>query len=324
MNKDNPTTEDDIREEYDLKQLKVRKLGSGRKIFDGITTIFRRPSNDSIRKAQKIENKILTRINNPGVICKVFIDEGGSVDITFEQKITGQIMVQDIHLYEALNIARKNTKENQIINVFARENSGYRHPIFLLEREMDLCNSIDETLSYLRKAKFDRKKTFNRKNIIDALRGRQAARQLVYSQKKEDLRQYKFASEKRSENLTYFLKLNSFILIIFGIIFIGYPGLLESSVLSRFFNPSVNYKTCKTIGKDGKDTNKIKDTNKTDEFCKIYQGFYSLYKLIILYFLLHELDLAYKSYQTKKDILIINYAIDMLSNDSKDSDKIQK
>jgi hypothetical protein len=54
MNKDNPIMENDLREEYNLKKLKVRKLGSERKIFNGITTLFRWSSNDSIRKAQKI------------------------------------------------------------------------------------------------------------------------------------------------------------------------------------------------------------------------------------------------------------------------------
>jgi hypothetical protein len=37
MKKDNSEMEDDLRMEYDLKSLRVRKLGSGRKSFDGLT-----------------------------------------------------------------------------------------------------------------------------------------------------------------------------------------------------------------------------------------------------------------------------------------------
>ncbi len=41
MDKDDPTTEDDLLEEYDLKILEVRKLGFERKIFNKITALFR-------------------------------------------------------------------------------------------------------------------------------------------------------------------------------------------------------------------------------------------------------------------------------------------
>ena len=37
MNKDNPNITDDLREEYDLTSLKVRKLGRNRKSFAGHT-----------------------------------------------------------------------------------------------------------------------------------------------------------------------------------------------------------------------------------------------------------------------------------------------
>ncbi|CCH93454.1 conserved hypothetical protein [Microcystis aeruginosa PCC 9432] len=37
MKRDEPEMEDDLRTEYDLKHLRVRKLGSGRKSFDGVT-----------------------------------------------------------------------------------------------------------------------------------------------------------------------------------------------------------------------------------------------------------------------------------------------
>jgi hypothetical protein len=37
MKKDNADMEDDLRSEYDLKSLRVRKLGSGRKDFAGVT-----------------------------------------------------------------------------------------------------------------------------------------------------------------------------------------------------------------------------------------------------------------------------------------------
>jgi arsenate reductase-like glutaredoxin family protein len=315
MNKNYPTTEDDLQEEYDLKNLKVRKLGSERKIFNSITTLFRRPRNDSLQKAQKIEHKILDNINNPGIVCKVLFDKDDNVEITFELKTTNQAIVQDIHLYKALNIARKNTKENQDINVFVKEKSGYRYPIFLLKKEMDICDSIENTLSYLGEENLNHKRSFNRKKVIDALRGRQAAKQLVYTHKKEDLQQHKLVSEKRSHNVSQSLKSNSFILIIAGILFVGYPGLIDSSIMSKFFDFSVNYKTCKIIGKDGKDTNKI------DKSCKRGK---SIYQLIFLLFLFKEADLAYKNYRAKVNVLVINHALDVLSNELKESDGLQQ
>jgi hypothetical protein len=218
-------------------------------------------------------------------------------------------------LYEALNIARKNTKESQDINVFAKEESGYQYPIFLLKKEMDTSNSIGKVLSYLHKEKLNHKKTFNREEIIYVLRGRQAAKQLVCAHKKEDLQQHKFVSEKRSKNLSQSLKSNSFMLIFAGIVFAGYPGLLDSSIMSRFFDSSVNYKTCKVIGKDGK------DTNKTDKSCKRDK---SIYQLIFLLALLREVDLAYKNYRANVNVLVINHALDILSNELKDSDGLQQ
>ncbi|MBW4579262.1 MAG: hypothetical protein KME42_06780 [Tildeniella nuda ZEHNDER 1965/U140] len=35
MKKDNPDVEDELRSEYDLKSLRVRRLGAGRKSFNG-------------------------------------------------------------------------------------------------------------------------------------------------------------------------------------------------------------------------------------------------------------------------------------------------
>jgi hypothetical protein len=315
MNKDDLTAEDNLCEEYDLKSLKVRKIGSKHKIFDTIITSFRLPSNDSIQKAQKIENKILARMNNPEIVCKVLFDKDDNVEITFEQKNKCQSIMQDIHLHEALNVVRKNTKENQDINVFAKESSGCRYPIFLLKKEMDVFNSIEKTLSYLGKEKLNHKKSLNRKNVIDALRGRQAAKQLVHTHTKEDLQQHKFVSEKRSHNLSQWLKSNSFILIIVGIIFAGYPGLADSSIMRKFFGSSVNYKTCKIIGKDGNDTNKI------NESCKEYKN---IYPLIFLLFLIVEADLAYKNYRAKVNVLVINHALDILSDELKESEGLQQ
>jgi hypothetical protein len=37
MKRDNSEMEDDLRTEYDLKSLRVRRLGSGRKSFGGVT-----------------------------------------------------------------------------------------------------------------------------------------------------------------------------------------------------------------------------------------------------------------------------------------------
>jgi hypothetical protein len=312
MNKDDSTTED-LLQEYNLKISEVKKLGLKRKICNEITSLFRLLSNNSAQKAQKIENKILEKINDPAIICKVLLDEDNNVEITFESKTADQTVVKDIHLYKALHVARENTKENQDINVFSKETSGCRYPIFLLKEEMNSHNSMNDILSYLLP---DRQKSISRKHIINFLRGRQAARQLAHSYKKEDLQQHKFASEKRSNILTTLLKLNSFVLIISGICFVGYPGLLESSsIMSRFFDSSVNYKTCKTIGKDGK------DTNKTDKSCKNNQNYYKLVILIVFFL---ELNLANKNYQAKANVLVVNYALDILSGELKKPDILQQ
>ncbi|MCA2621905.1 MULTISPECIES: hypothetical protein [unclassified Microcystis] len=40
MKRDEPDIEDDLRTEYDLNRLRVRKLGSGRKSFGGVTVLL--------------------------------------------------------------------------------------------------------------------------------------------------------------------------------------------------------------------------------------------------------------------------------------------
>lgn len=57
MKKDNPDVEDELRAEYDLKSLRVRRLGAGRKSFDGavirlepdVAAIF--PNADAVNEA---------------------------------------------------------------------------------------------------------------------------------------------------------------------------------------------------------------------------------------------------------------------------------
>jgi hypothetical protein len=184
MNKDDSTTEDNLREEY----LKVRKLGSERKIFNKITTLFRLPSNDSIRKSQKIENKILERINNPAIICKVILDKDDDVEIKFEQKTKNEVEIKDIYLCEALKMAEENTHEHQDINVFIKDDSGNFHEIFSLKKEMDLHKSMGDILSYY--PRWYNRENFKRKQFIAFLRARQAAKQLARYEK-EDLQQQK-------------------------------------------------------------------------------------------------------------------------------------
>jgi hypothetical protein len=187
MNKDDLTTENDLREEYDLKTPKVRKPGSERNIFNAVTTLFRLSSSNSIQKAQKIENQILARINHPEIICKVLPDKDNNVEIFFEQQTKGEVEIKDIYLYEALNVARKNTQEHQDIKIFLRDDSGNRHPLFSLKEEIDLHNSMQEILSCYPRSLFNKHSKFNRERAINFLRGRQAAKQLTHLHEKEKL-----------------------------------------------------------------------------------------------------------------------------------------
>ena len=65
MNKDKPDIEDELRSEYDLKSLRVRKLGSGRKSFGGtivrlepdVAEMF--PSADAVNEALRFLVRVM-------------------------------------------------------------------------------------------------------------------------------------------------------------------------------------------------------------------------------------------------------------------------
>jgi hypothetical protein len=75
MNRDNPEMEDDLKSEYDLKSLRVRKLGTERKSFAGVTVRLEPdvaemfPSAEAVNEALRFlikvmkENQISTAIN---------------------------------------------------------------------------------------------------------------------------------------------------------------------------------------------------------------------------------------------------------------------
>ena len=60
MKRDEPEMEDDLRTEYDLKHLRVRKLGSGRKSFAGVTVLLEPdvaemfPTADAVNEALRL------------------------------------------------------------------------------------------------------------------------------------------------------------------------------------------------------------------------------------------------------------------------------
>jgi hypothetical protein len=316
MNKNDPATEDDLHEEYDLKNLKVRKLGSERKIFNRITTLFRWPSNDSIQKARRIENQILAKINNPEIICNVVLTKDNNVEIFFEQKTKNEAKIKDIYLYEALNIARKNTQEHQDINIFLRDCSGNCYPLFLLKKEIDLHNSMQEILSFYPRSFFNKQSKFNRESAINFLRGKQAAKQLTHLYGKEELQQKKLVSEKRIDSGVGYLEIISLFLTLVSIFFIGYPGSPESSIIARMSpDPSVDYKTCDiktdkhTPAKKGKDL-----------LCTSNQ---LSFELIFLFYLIARMLVACYNLQNKHDLLIINHALDVFPGKLPENDKSQ-
>lgn len=75
MNRDKSDREDELRLEYDLKSLRVRRLGSGRKNFAGTTVrlepdvaeIF--PNADAVNEALRVLIRIMQE--NPALISKV-------------------------------------------------------------------------------------------------------------------------------------------------------------------------------------------------------------------------------------------------------------
>lgn len=75
MNRDKSDREDELRSEYDLKSLRVRRLGSGRKNFAGTTVrlepdvaeIF--PNADAVNEALRVLIRIMQE--NPALISKV-------------------------------------------------------------------------------------------------------------------------------------------------------------------------------------------------------------------------------------------------------------
>ena len=65
MKRDEPEMEDDLRTEYDLKHLRVRKLGSGRKSFGGVTVRLEPdvaemfPSADAVNEALRFLIRVM-------------------------------------------------------------------------------------------------------------------------------------------------------------------------------------------------------------------------------------------------------------------------
>ena len=65
MNKDKPDIEDELRSEYDLKSLRVRKLGSRRKSFGGTTVRLEPdvaemfPSADAVNEALRFLVRVM-------------------------------------------------------------------------------------------------------------------------------------------------------------------------------------------------------------------------------------------------------------------------
>jgi hypothetical protein len=323
MNENDSTAENDLREEYDLKKLKIRKMGSEHKIFNRITTLFRWPSNDSIQKAQKIENQILAKINNPEIICKVSLDKDDNVKIFFEQKIKSEPEIKDIYLYEALNIARKNTQEHQDINIFSRDPLGNCYPLFLLKQEIDLHNSMQEILSFYPRSLFNKLSNFNRERTINFLRGKQTAKQLTHLYGKEKLQQQKFVSENKIGSVASLPTVISLLLTMVSIVFLGLPGNPEFSVIvniAKFaHNPSVDYKTCDiktdkhTPAKKGK-----------DQFCTSIHTFNQFsYLLIFLYLVFMQLLVTYFNLHNRRDLLIISHALDILPDKLSENNESQ-
>ncbi|GCL54328.1 hypothetical protein NIES3806_16670 [Microcystis aeruginosa NIES-3806] len=65
MKRDEPEMEDDLRTEYDLKHLRVRKLGSGRKSFGGVTVCLEPdvaemfPTADAVNEALRLLIRVM-------------------------------------------------------------------------------------------------------------------------------------------------------------------------------------------------------------------------------------------------------------------------
>jgi hypothetical protein len=71
MKRDNAEMEDDLRTEYDLKSLRVRKLGSGRKSFGGVTVRLEPdvaemfPSADAVNEALRFLIRVMRNNQAP-------------------------------------------------------------------------------------------------------------------------------------------------------------------------------------------------------------------------------------------------------------------
>lgn len=228
----------------------------------------------------------------------------------FEQETKGEVEIKDIYLYEALNITQKNTKKYQDINVFTKDKSGNYCENFSLKKEMDLHNSMSDILSYY--PRWYNRKKFNRQSIITSLRGRQAAKQLA-QRKKEDLQKQKFIAEQKSNSITQVIALISVYLTIGGIVFAGFPGFPESSIVSKLSNSSVNYKTCAIIKKD-------KDTKQKDLLCNLNKTGYEIAFLLILS---ANLLMSLAKFHCTNDLLIINHALDISSGEPPGTDEPQ-
>jgi hypothetical protein len=72
MKKDNSELEDDLRSEYDLKSLRVRKLGAGRKSFGGVVVRLESdvaemfPSADAVNEALRFLVRVTQKNQSSG------------------------------------------------------------------------------------------------------------------------------------------------------------------------------------------------------------------------------------------------------------------
>ena len=84
MKKDKLEMEDDLRTEYDLKNLRVRKLGSGRKSFGGATVRLEPdvaemfPSADAVNEALRLLVRVMR--DNQSLISTTQVNHSNTAD----------------------------------------------------------------------------------------------------------------------------------------------------------------------------------------------------------------------------------------------------
>jgi hypothetical protein len=130
------------------------------------------------------------------------------------------------------------------------------------------------------------------------------------------LQQQKFVSEKKIDSVAILPTISSLFFTMLSIVFLGYPGFPESSIMKNLSNSSVDYKTCDIT------TDKLIPAIKTQvQFCKFNQF---SYQLIFLYFLAMQIFVTYYNLHNKRDLLIINHALDIFSEKLPENDESQQ